>query len=188
MPVPNYCFIICQLSAKIFCKMSKILPFYRLSPISWNILSAISEKLPANITSSMLTHSEPRGNITWPAFSFALLLGDIAWKTNPRVELTVFFIAVMEDNRDIWSLFRFKNEPRFYMYDKITTEDTFQQIFGHNTVCRFHTRKNAQVVTGLQTSCYKSVHKLSTSCVRTACCCNKFGTNCWQLVTSLMAL
>jgi hypothetical protein len=30
-------------------------------------------------------------------------------------------------------------------------------------------RKNAQVVTGLQTSCYKSVHKLSTSCVRTAC-------------------
>ena len=25
------------------------------------------------------------------------------------------------------------------------------------------------VVTGLQTSCYKSVHKLSTSCVRTAC-------------------
>jgi hypothetical protein len=29
--------------------------------------------------------------------------------------------------------------------------------------------KNAQVVTGLQTSCYKSVHKLSTSCVRTAC-------------------
>jgi hypothetical protein len=32
-----------------------------------------------------------------------------------------------------------------------------------------YTRKNAQVVTSLQTSCYKSVHKLSTSCVRTAC-------------------
>jgi uncharacterized protein len=32
-----------------------------------------------------------------------------------------------------------------------------------------YTRKNAQVVTGLQTSCYESVHKLSTSCVRTAC-------------------
>ena len=32
-----------------------------------------------------------------------------------------------------------------------------------------HTRKNAQVVTSLQTSCNKSVHKLSTSCVRTAC-------------------
>jgi hypothetical protein len=31
------------------------------------------------------------------------------------------------------------------------------------------TRKNAQVVTSLQTSCYTSVHKLSTSCVRTAC-------------------
>ena len=26
----------------------------------------------------------------------------------------------------------------------------------------FYTRKNAQVVTSLQTSCYKSVHKLST--------------------------
>jgi hypothetical protein len=29
--------------------------------------------------------------------------------------------------------------------------------------------KNAQVVTSLQTSCYKSVHKLSTSCFRTVC-------------------
>jgi hypothetical protein len=33
----------------------------------------------------------------------------------------------------------------------------------------YYTRKNAQVVTSLQTSCYKSVHKLSTSYVRTAC-------------------
>ena len=32
-----------------------------------------------------------------------------------------------------------------------------------------YTRKNAQVVTSLQTRCNKSVHKLSTSCVRTAC-------------------
>ena len=31
-----------------------------------------------------------------------------------------------------------------------------------------HTRKNAQVVTDLQTSCYKSVQKPSTSCVRAA--------------------
>jgi hypothetical protein len=35
--------------------------------------------------------------------------------------------------------------------------------------CTNCTRQNAQVVTGLQTSCYKSVHKLSTSCLRTAC-------------------
>jgi hypothetical protein len=35
--------------------------------------------------------------------------------------------------------------------------------------CQMYTRKNAQVVAGLQTNCYKSVHKLSTSCVRTAC-------------------
>jgi hypothetical protein len=32
----------------------------------------------------------------------------------------------------------------------------------------YYTRKNAQVVTSLQTSSYKSVRKLSTSCVRTA--------------------
>ena len=32
-----------------------------------------------------------------------------------------------------------------------------------------YTRKNAQVVTSLQTSSNKSVYKLSTSCVRTAC-------------------
>jgi hypothetical protein len=32
-----------------------------------------------------------------------------------------------------------------------------------------YTHKNAQVVTGLQISCYKSVHELSTNCVRTAC-------------------
>ena len=36
-------------------------------------------------------------------------------------------------------------------------------------LCFIYTRKNAQLVTSLRTSCYKSVHKLSTSCVRTAC-------------------
>ena len=35
-----------------------------------------------------------------------------------------------------------------------------------------YTHKNTQVVTGLQTSCYKSVHKLCSHC------CNKFGTSC----------
>jgi hypothetical protein len=52
-------------------------------------------------------------------------------------------------------------------------------------LCDFYvyTRKNAQVVTGLQTSCYKSVHKLSTSCVRTACS----QLTCYKVVlTSLM--
>ncbi len=34
---------------------------------------------------------------------------------------------------------------------------------------RTYTRKNAQVVTGLLTSCHKSVHKLSASCVRITC-------------------
>ena len=32
-----------------------------------------------------------------------------------------------------------------------------------------YTRKNAQVATDLQTSCNKSVHKLFTRCIRTAC-------------------
>ena len=48
--------------------------------------------------------------------------------------------------------------------------------FGANSIFRsviyspgLHTRKNAQVVTSLQTSCNKSDYKLSTSCVRTAC-------------------
>ena len=32
-----------------------------------------------------------------------------------------------------------------------------------------YTRKNALVATYLQTSCNKSVHKLLTRCIRTAC-------------------
>ena len=33
----------------------------------------------------------------------------------------------------------------------------------------WYTRKNARVATDLQTSCNKSVHKLLTRCIRTAC-------------------
>ena len=36
-------------------------------------------------------------------------------------------------------------------------------------ICLMYTRKNAQVATDLQTSCNKSVHKLLTRCIRTAC-------------------
>ena len=44
-----------------------------------------------------------------------------------------------------------------------------------------YTRKNAQVATDLQTSCNKSVHKLLTRCIRTAC--SKFvGTSLEQAV------
>ena len=60
-----------------------------------------------------------------------------------------------------------------------------QRVIANRLTCLQGTRvKNAQVVTGLQTSCYKSVHKLSTSCVPTVfallvpSCCNKFGTSC----------
>jgi hypothetical protein len=84
-------------------------------------------------------------------------------------------------------------------------------------VCRLYVHTNCyrsankllqvckQVVTGLQTSCYRSANKLLQVCKQvvtnlfTSCwqlvlvllvlsCCNKFGTNCQQLVTSLMAL
>ena len=52
-----------------------------------------------------------------------------------------------------------------------------------------YTRKNAQVVTSLQTSCSKF-----TGCQQVVFAllvpsfCNKLGTSCYQLVTSLMAL
>jgi hypothetical protein len=67
-------------------------------------------------------------------------------------------------------------------------------------VCRLHVnltahgtgllyrRKNAQVVTDLQTSCNKVVVKPISGCVRTASssCCDKSGTSCYHLVTRLM--
>ena len=47
-----------------------------------------------------------------------------------------------------------------------------------------YTRKNAQVDTDLQTSCNKSVHKLLTRCIRTAC--SEFvGTSLEQAVDKL---
>ena len=47
-----------------------------------------------------------------------------------------------------------------------------------------YTRKNAQVATDLQTSCNKSVHKLLTRCIRTAC--SEFvGTSLEQAVEKL---
>ena len=48
----------------------------------------------------------------------------------------------------------------------------------------YYTRKNAQVATDLQTSCNKSVHKLLTRCIRTAC--SEFvGTSLEQVVDKL---
>ena len=47
-----------------------------------------------------------------------------------------------------------------------------------------YTLKNAQVATDLQTSCNKSVHKLFTRCIRTAC--SEFvGTSLEQAVDKL---
>jgi hypothetical protein len=57
-------------------------------------------------------------------------------------------------------------------------------LFSELTV-RLYTRKKAQVVTGLQTSYYKSVHKLSTSCVRTACMFPLVATSLEQVVNNL---
>jgi hypothetical protein len=65
----------------------------------------------------------------------------------------------------------------FHKPDKRWIKTTLLWAY-RNSVCytdithehgKWNTRKNAQVVTSLQTSCYTSVHKLSTSCARTAC-------------------
>ena len=45
----------------------------------------------------------------------------------------------------------------------------YEETQKNKRVVSVYTRKNAQVVTNLQTNCYKSVHKLSTRCLRTAC-------------------
>ena len=69
---------------------------------------------------------------------------------------------------------RVENDQQCLTTDLVMT-DTWAQ-----SAC-IYTRKNVEVVAGLQTSCYKSAHKLSTSY------CNTFTTSCYQLVTSLMA-
>ena len=70
----------------------------------------------------------------------------------------------------------------FKLRFKMVEEAQVQNMYVILTNCKIkwnscYTRKNAHVVTSLQTSCNKSVHKLSTSCVRTACS--------WFVVTSL---
>ena len=49
------------------------------------------------------------------------------------------------------------------------------------------TRKNAQLVTNLQTNCYKSVHKLSRRCLRTACSqlLEQVVNSCWTSCNKL---
>ena len=62
--------------------------------------------------------------------------------------------------------------------------DNLQQACGVFGCLHTYTRKNAQVATDLQTSCNKSVHKLLTRCIRTAC--SKFvRTNLAQAVDKL---
>jgi hypothetical protein len=64
-----------------------------------------------------------------------------------------------------------KGMNRSYTIEYRGSDSTTATVEGPltNQMRLIYTRKNAQVVTGLQTSCYESVHKLSTSCVRTAC-------------------
>ena len=66
---------------------------------------------------------------------------------------------------------------KLFIISDVSTTYTAATIEDINTVTKtysyindyLYTRKNAQVVTSLQTSCNKSVHKLLTSCVHTAC-------------------
>jgi hypothetical protein len=55
---------------------------------------------------------------------------------------------------------------RTHPVEKLLEQHCYKAAAGLLQLARLYTRKNAQVVTGLQTSCYKSVHKLSTSCLR----------------------
>jgi hypothetical protein len=61
--------------------------------------------------------------------------------------------------------------------DKLCSHCLFPKTHKLLHVCK-------QVVTCLQTSCYKSVHKLSTSCVRTAC--SPKHTSCYMSANKLL--
>ena len=73
------------------------------------------------------------------------------------------------------------------MYELNRTTYIFKvfMLLGRSLICfMVYTRKNAQVATDLQTSCNKSVHKLFTRCIRTAC--SEFvGTSLEQAVDKL---
>ena len=64
---------------------------------------------------------------------------------------------------------RFKNTPKkiLYKYLQLCYRRQLSRHWRYNY--DMYTRKNAQVATDLQTSCNKSVHKLLTRCIRTAC-------------------
>ena len=68
---------------------------------------------------------------------------------------------------------------------KLETQLKRCHLFNYSPFCfNVYTRKNAQVATDLQTSCNKSVHKLLTRCIRTAC--SEFvGTSLEQAVDKL---
>ena len=59
----------------------------------------------------------------------------------------------------------------FFLYSKTLciNGSMLPQICMATRYVLLYTRKNAQVATDLQTSCNKSVHKLLTRCIRTAC-------------------
>ena len=54
------------------------------------------------------------------------------------------------------------------------------QLTSFKLVGNLYARKNAQVVTNLQTSCNKYVEKLLTCCVRTACLVPSFSEQLWN--------
>ena len=94
---------------------------------------------------------------SWCKFTIEQFLSEIAITLKPLMSLPSCWLNIVANQWAPWS-------------------------FGYN-----YTRKNAQVVIGLQTSCYKSAHKLSTSSVRTAC--SQLLQQVWnKLLTSLMTL
>ena len=71
-----------------------------------------------------------------------------------------------QDSCMVYNKIFYKNRLVLHLPLKMFSES----LIDHGRISSLrYTRKNAQVVTSLQTSCNKSVHKLLTSCLRTAC-------------------
>jgi hypothetical protein len=88
----------------------------------------------------------------------------MCWRTKvwskAEESISIFVWSCFRIQRNVLGLFIHLHGPRYLI----------NQVWGRFIICEVSdTRKNAQLVKSLQTSCYKSVHKLSTSCLRTTC-------------------
>ena len=88
-----------------------------------------------------------------------------------NTQKTVLFVAIQADNETCERKQSSKVPIRMsLLFISYSVNLSWKTINLANKIHTFYyTRKNAQVVTSLQTCCNRFVHKLSASCVRTAC-------------------